>query len=64
MSTKYYCNPLNVDYRYQFNKDPRRGGLIEIGREAADPSMIQFKGKYYIFPSMNLSAWVSVMSSS
>ena len=59
MSTKYYCNPLNVDYRYQFNKDPRRGGLIEIGREAADPSMIQFKGKYYIFPSMNLSAWVS-----
>ena len=59
MSTKYYCNPLNVDYRYQFNKDPRRGGAIEIGREAADPSMIQFKGKYYIFPSMNLSAWVS-----
>ncbi|MDO4622026.1 MAG: family 43 glycosylhydrolase [Eubacteriales bacterium] len=56
---KYYCNPINVPYKYQFNKDPRQGGRMQIDREAADPSMISFKGKYYIFASMNLSVWVS-----
>ena len=55
----YYCNPLNIDYRYQFNADPRMGGAMQICREAADPSMICFKGRYYIFASMNLSVWVS-----
>lgn len=56
---KYYCNPINVPYHYQFNKDPRSGGKLQIDREAADPSMISFQGKYYIFASMNLSVWVS-----
>lgn len=55
----YYCNPLNVPYRYQFNQDPRSGGELQIDREGADPSLIVFKGKYYIFASMNLSVWVS-----
>ena len=55
---KYYCNPINVDYRYQFNKDPRVGKL-QICREAADPSIIKFKGRYYIFASMQLKVWVS-----
>ncbi|MDL2302534.1 family 43 glycosylhydrolase [Lachnospiraceae bacterium OttesenSCG-928-D06] len=55
----YYCNPLNVPYRYQFNQDPRSGGVLQIDREGADPSLIVFKGKYYIFASMNLSVWVS-----
>jgi hypothetical protein len=48
---KYYCNPLNIEYQYQFNKH-REGDGISVSREAADPSMILFKGKYYIFPSM------------
>ena len=56
---KYYCNPLNVNYRYQFNADPRKGGQLQICREAADPSMIQFNGRYYIFASMTLGVWVS-----
>lgn len=56
---KEYCNPLNIDYRYQFNKDPRLGGLMQICREAADPSLIYFKDKYYIFASMQLKVWVS-----
>lgn len=55
----YFCNPVNVPYRYQFNRDPRLHGKIQICREAADPSMIRFKGRYYIFPSMNLGVWVS-----
>lgn len=56
--TKYYCNPINVNYRYQFNADQRKN-KIAICREAADPSMIQFKGKYYIFASMTLGYYVS-----
>lgn len=57
---KYFCNPLNVVYRYQFNEDYQDKSLPKkIDREAADPSMICFQGKYYIFPSMSLGCWVS-----
>ncbi|MBR2671070.1 MAG: family 43 glycosylhydrolase [Oscillospiraceae bacterium] len=56
---KYYCNPININYRYQFNADPRLKGKIQICREAADPSMICFEGRYYIFASMTLGVWVS-----
>lgn len=55
---KYFCNPLNVPYRYQFNQD-RTTGKIQVAREAADPTMISFHGKYYIFASMTLSVWES-----
>lgn len=55
---KYYCNPVNINYRYQFNADQRKK-KIAICREAADPSMIFFQGKYYIFASMTLGVWVS-----
>lgn len=47
---KYYCNPINYGYKYQFNKQP--DGRVTASREGADPSMIRFKGRYYIFPSM------------
>ena len=56
---KYFCNPINVNYRYQFNADPRKHGELQICREAADPSLILFKGRYYIFASMTLGVWVS-----
>jgi hypothetical protein len=56
---QYYCNPINVNYRYQFNADPRLHGRLQICREAADPSMILFRGRYYIFASMTLGVWVS-----
>ena len=56
---KYYCNPINVNYRYQFNADPRLHGKLQICREAADPSLICFQGRYYIFASMTLGVWVS-----
>lgn len=55
---KYYCNPVNVNYRYQFNDDQRQKE-IKVAREAADPSLICFKGRYYIFASMTLGVWVS-----
>ena len=56
---KYICNPININYRYQFNADPRKGGQLQICREAADPSLILFQGRYYIFASMTLGVWVS-----
>ena len=56
---EYICNPVNVNYRYQFNADPRLHGQMQICREAADPSMICFQGRYYIFASMTLGVWVS-----
>ena len=56
---KYFCNPININYRYQFNADPRKGGALQICREAADPSMICFQGRYWIFASMTLGVWVS-----
>ena len=60
----HYCNPINVDYKYQFIRpNPVFAGpdapAIQISREAADPSMILFQGRYYIFASMTLSVWVS-----
>lgn len=59
----YVCNPLNVDYRYQFYS-PQVEGMEQradkqTAREAADPTMLCFQGKYYIFASMTLSVWIS-----
>ena len=63
MGKEYFCNPVNVPYRYQFNKPQVQGmsgdASVQVAREAADPSMIQFQGKYYIFASMTLSVWIS-----
>ena len=48
--SRYYCNPLNLTYRYQFNQKDEG---FSRNREAADPSLIIYKGKYYLFPSMS-----------
>lgn len=45
----YYCNPLNLPYNYQFKE---RDGEVVAVREAADPSLVLFKGRYYLFPSV------------
>lgn len=67
----YYCNPMNLEYRYQFFKLGTNGGLLdqmhidqdtglsEGHREAADPSLIVFKGKYYLFPSVTAGFFTS-----
>lgn len=53
---QYFCNPINFSYRYQFNQ--ATGGFT-LNREAADPSLILFRGKYYLFPSMTKGFLVS-----
>lgn len=55
----YYCNPINVPYRYSIKTDPRDNYRLTVNREAADPSLVLFKGKYYLFASMSGSVWVS-----
>lgn len=51
-----YCNPLDLGYRYQHMKEgPRVAGF----REGADPTLVYFKGKYYLFVSMSAGFWYS-----
>ena len=45
------CNPLNLNYRFCLDKPSRR--------EAADPTMITFKGEYYLFASKSGGYWHS-----
>lgn len=51
-----YCNPLDLGYRYQHLKEGER---IAGFREGADPTLVYFKGKYYLFVSMSAGFWYS-----
>jgi len=53
---KYVCNPINIEYKYQFIEE---NGKRTVSREAADPSMVYFNGKYFMFPSMTAGFLVS-----
>lgn len=47
-----YCNPINIDYKFShYGKT--------AAREAADPTLILFKGKYYLFASMSAGFYYS-----
>lgn len=47
-----YCNPLNLNYKYQhYGKSAHR--------EGADPTLVHFKGKYYLFVSMSAGFYYS-----
>lgn len=53
---KTYCNPLDLNYRYQHIVE----GDKKVGfREAADPTLVYFKDKYYLFASMSAGFWYS-----
>lgn len=43
--TREYCNPIDLEYKFQ-----HYGGNAH--REAADPTIVLFKGTYYLFTSM------------
>lgn len=49
---KTFCNPMNVNYRFQ----PRG---LNAYREAADPLITQYKGKYILFASHSGGYWSS-----
>ena len=60
--SKYYCNPMNLPYKYNFQK-PNMPGLgdakLSVYREAADPTLEYFQGRYWLFPSMTRGFYVS-----
>lgn len=46
---KYFCNPINIEYKYQvFLKEDG----AYASRESADPSIVKFGELFYLFPSM------------
>jgi xylan 1,4-beta-xylosidase len=50
---QYICNPLNLSYRFRPETD-------ELSRrEAADPTVVYFKGSYYLFASKTGGYWWS-----
>lgn len=59
---KHYCNPMNLEYRYQFYRKLQAEGdktPFKVYREAADPSLILFKDTYFLFPSMSVGFFTS-----
>lgn len=46
-----FCNPLDLNYRFQLDEPSRR--------EAADPTVVNFNGKYYMFASKSGGYWSS-----
>jgi xylan 1,4-beta-xylosidase len=50
------CNPIDLPYRLQnLSIGPKRF----VCREAADPSVVMFRDRYYMFPSMSGGFWHS-----
>jgi len=47
-----FCNPMNLNYRFQSSS-----GLSY--REAADPTMTMYKGKYFLYASHSGGYWYS-----
>ena len=46
-----FCNPLNISYRFMLDTPSRR--------EAADPMIVLFQNKYFLFASKSGGYWVS-----
>jgi len=52
VKVKTYCNPLDLNYRFQFTNSLSY-------REAADPSMVRYRDKYILFVSHSGGYWYS-----
>lgn len=51
-----YCNPIDIDYTYMSHYRAERDVSYRSG---ADPSVVNFKGKYYMFVTRSHGYWVS-----
>ncbi|MGB5820167.1 MAG: family 43 glycosylhydrolase [Saonia sp.] len=51
-----YCNPLDIDYSYMSHN---RGRNNVSYRSGADPAIVNFKGKYYLFVTRSHGYWTS-----
>lgn len=50
-----YCNPINIDYTYSIVNTSN--GLSY--RSGADPTVVKFKGEYYLFMTRSFGYWHS-----
>lgn len=50
-----YCNPLNLDYTYMIYNT--HAGISY--RSGADPTVVKFRGEYYMFVTRSLGYWHS-----
>ena len=41
-----FCNPINIPYQFQHYNN-------QASREAADPTLVLYKDRYYLFASMS-----------
>ncbi|GAA1834989.1 family 43 glycosylhydrolase [Agromyces salentinus] len=55
--TGVVCNPLDLAYRYQDVRTPFAGRSVH--REAADPTVVFFRDRYFMFASMTRGFWHS-----
>ncbi|MCM5661855.1 family 43 glycosylhydrolase [Galbibacter mesophilus] len=53
---KTYCNPIDIDYTYMSHY---RGRSDVSYRSGADPAIVNFKGKYYMFVTRSHGYWTS-----
>ena len=56
--TAVICNPLDLPYRFQ-DVRPLVKARRSVHREAADPTIIRFQGKFLLFASMSGGFWYS-----
>lgn len=52
-----FCNPVDLNYRYQDLRP--MGAERTVHREAADPSIVRYRDRYYLFASMSGGFWHS-----
>ncbi len=52
------CNPIDLPYRYQDMVVPDFARVV--CREGADPSLVRYRGRYYLFVSMSGGFWHSL----
>ena len=50
MKKRTFCNPVNINYQYQYSY---------FGRESADPAVVRYGDKYFLFASHGSGYWVS-----
>ncbi|MFD1611483.1 family 43 glycosylhydrolase [Sphingomonas tabacisoli] len=53
-----YANPIDLPYRFQAPYAPIKRPAVPF-REAADPTVVFFKGEYWLFASHSLGYWRS-----
>ncbi|MCX2679294.1 family 43 glycosylhydrolase [Galbibacter sp. EGI 63066] len=53
---KTYCNPLDIDYSYMSHYRAKNAVSYRSG---ADPAVVNFKGKYFMFVTRSHGYWMS-----